>query len=51
MDDAYRAVIRGNQVEWIDTPPHSDVPTEVAITLLRRSRNQKSPVAPGVSSR
>lgn len=30
----YRAVLRGNQVEWIDTPPAPEGPTQVAITLL-----------------
>lgn len=31
----YRAVLRGNQVEWIDNPPPPEGPTEVAITLLK----------------
>lgn len=31
----YRAVLRGNQVEWIDTPPAPEGPTQVAITLLK----------------
>jgi len=31
----YRAVLRGNQVEWIDAPPHPEGRIEVAITLLR----------------
>jgi hypothetical protein len=29
----YRAVLRGNQVEWIDTPPDPEGPTPVSITL------------------
>jgi hypothetical protein len=31
----YRAVLRGNQVEWIDAPPYPDGPTQVEITLLK----------------
>jgi hypothetical protein len=31
----YRAVLRGNQVDWIDTPPTRQGDTEVQITLLR----------------
>jgi hypothetical protein len=31
----YRAVLRGNELEWIDTPPVPAGPTEVAITLLK----------------
>jgi hypothetical protein len=35
VTDTYRAVIRGNTVKWIDTPPNPDVETEVSITLLK----------------
>lgn len=31
----YRAVLRGNELEWIDTPPSPEGPTEVAITMLK----------------
>jgi hypothetical protein len=30
----YKAVLRGNHVEWIDTPPAPARPTPVHITLL-----------------
>ncbi|HLM67662.1 MAG TPA: hypothetical protein VK358_09055, partial [Longimicrobium sp.] len=36
MSQIYRAVLRGNQVEWIGAPPDPDGPTEVEITLLKR---------------
>lgn len=35
IDQTYRAVLRGNQVEWIDTPPPPEGPTQVTITLLK----------------
>lgn len=31
----YRAVLRGDRVEWIDAPPSCQGDTEVQITLLR----------------
>jgi hypothetical protein len=30
----YKAVLRGDRVEWIDTPPEPTCPTPVHITLL-----------------
>jgi len=33
----YKAVLRGNRVEWIDTPPAPTRPTPVHITLLDES--------------
>lgn len=31
----YRAVLRGNRVEWIDTPPPPEQPVAVHVTLLQ----------------
>jgi hypothetical protein len=31
----YRAVIDGNHVEWIDTPPQPQGPTQVEIALVK----------------
>lgn len=33
----YKAVLRGNRVEWIDAPPAPTRPTPVHITLLEES--------------
>ena len=47
----YRAILRGNQVEWIDGPPPPQGPAEVSITLVaaepetleaRRARGQRA---------
>jgi len=36
MLSAYRAILDGNQIKWIDTPPKSTRPTKVEVTLLRQ---------------
>lgn len=48
----YRAVLRGNQVDWIDPPPQREGETEVQITLLepesedaRRARGLRAAAA------
>lgn len=48
----YRAVLRGDQVDWIDPPPHRQGETEVQITLLqpesedeRRARGRRAAAA------
>lgn len=33
----YKAVLRGNRIEWIDAPPAPTRPTPVHITLLEES--------------
>jgi hypothetical protein len=35
MSQSYRAVLNGNQIEWIDPPPQPNGPTPVEITLLK----------------
>ncbi len=34
MLGAYRAILDGNQIKWIDTPPKRTRPTKVEVTLL-----------------
>jgi hypothetical protein len=34
MLSAYRAILDGNQIKWIDTPPKRTRPIKVEITLL-----------------
>jgi hypothetical protein len=34
MLSAYRAILDGNQIRWIDTPPKRTHPVKVEITLL-----------------
>lgn len=48
----YRAVLRGDRVDWIDPPPHREAETEVQITLLQpesdeaqRARGQRAAAA------
>lgn len=48
----YRAVLRGDRVDWIDPPPQRGAETEVQITLLqpesdeeRRARGQRAAAA------
>ncbi|MBB4637232.1 hypothetical protein [Longimicrobium terrae] len=38
MLHTYKAVLRGDQVEWIDSPPAADGPMPVHITLLEGER-------------
>jgi hypothetical protein len=35
MGQTYRAMLRGDRVDWIDPPPSREGDTEVQITLLR----------------
>ena len=35
MERTYRAVLRGDRVNWIDPPPRLEGDTEVVITLLQ----------------
>jgi hypothetical protein len=39
----YKAVLRGNRVEWIDAPPAPTRPTPVHITLLEESAEPTRP--------
>ncbi len=34
MLNTYRAVLYGNKIKWIDTPPRRTRPVEVQVTLL-----------------
>jgi hypothetical protein len=34
MLSAYRAILDGNQIKWIDTPPKRTRPTKVEVTLV-----------------
>jgi hypothetical protein len=34
MLSTYRAILRGDRVEWIDAPPDGEHPTPVHVTLL-----------------
>lgn len=52
MQPSYRAVLRGDRVEWIDPPPSLEGDTEVLITLLqpesedeRRARGRRAVAA------
>jgi hypothetical protein len=52
MQPSYRAVLRGDRVEWIDPPPSLEGDTEVLITLLqpesedeRRARGRRAAAA------
>lgn len=38
MLHTYKAVLRGDRIEWIDTPPPAAGPTPVHITLLEDAR-------------
>lgn len=41
----YKAVLRGNEVEWIDPPPSPARPTPVHITILDDEESPASPPA------
>lgn len=43
MRTSYKAVLRGNQLEWSDEAPHSlpkDQPVRVSVTILESSASQ-----------
>jgi hypothetical protein len=52
MLQTYRAILRGDRIDWIDTPPDLQGDTEVQITFVqpesaeeRRARGQKAAAA------
>jgi hypothetical protein len=41
MPQTYRAILDGDRVEWIDSPPTLDGPTPVEITILRTETEEE----------